>query len=102
MTAVAHNPDLLGIGLDEDTAVEIDSHGHVSVVGRGSVMVVDGTEVGYTDIHRVAEHAPLALFGLRIHLLSAGCHFDIASRMPLPPSATPASSEAGLNYGEGI
>jgi cyanophycinase len=102
MTAVAHNPDLLGIGLDEDTAVEIDSHGQVSVVGRGSVMVVDGTEVGYTDIHRVAEHAPLSLFGLRIHLLSAGCHFDIASRTPLPPSATPASSEVGLNYGEGI
>jgi cyanophycinase-like exopeptidase len=65
-------------------------------------MVVDGTEVGYTDIHRVAEHAPLALFGLRIHLLAAGCHFDIASRTPLPPSATSASLEAGLNYGEGI
>lgn len=102
MTAVAHNPDLLGIGLDEDTAIEIDHHGHLQVLGRGSVMVVDGAEVGYTDIHRVAEHAPIALFGLRVHLLSHGCHFDVATRMPLPPSAMPPSQEIGLSYGDGI
>ncbi len=102
MTAIAYNPDLIGIGLDEDTAVQIDPDGHLTVIGRGSVMVVDGTEVSYTDIHRVAEHAPLALFGLRVHLLSDNCHFDIPSRTPMPPSTMPASSEIGLNHGDGI
>lgn len=102
MTAVAHNPDLVGIGLDEDTAVEIDSHGHVAALGRGSVMIVDGAEVSYSDIYRVPDHAPLALFGLRVHMLSEGCHYDLMSRIPIPPSAAPSLSDVGLTNGEGI
>lgn len=103
MTAVAHNPDLLGIGLDEDTAVEIDASGMMTVLGRGSVMIVDGTEMDYSDIHRVPENAPLTIFGMLMHVLSNGYHYDITTRQPsLPAALPPLPPEIEGTWGEGI
>ncbi|MCU0491114.1 MAG: cyanophycinase, partial [Chloroflexaceae bacterium] len=90
MTAVAHNPALVGLGLDEDTAVEIDSQGICTVVGRGSVLVVDGHDMRHSDIFRVSDHAPIAIFDLRVHVLSSGYHYDLATRTPSLPTALPA------------
>lgn len=103
MTAVAHNPDLLGIGLDEDTAVEIDPDGTLTVLGRGSVMVVDGASVTYTDIHRVPEHVPIAVFGFVVHVLAHGYQYDLRARTPHVSSTLPAPPPdmRGLE-GEGI
>lgn len=89
MTAVSHNPDLLGIGLDEDTAVEIDQGATLTVLGGGSVFIVDGSEITYTDIHHIPDHAPLTIFGVRLHTLTNGYHFDISSRTPSVPSQMP-------------
>lgn len=103
MTAVAHNPDLLGVGLDEDTAVEIDSQGLLTVLGRGSVMIVDGTEMSYTDIHRIPEQAPLTIFGMRLHVLSSGYQYNIGSRTPrLSPQPPPVPPDTEGIDGEGI
>ncbi|HEU5088228.1 MAG TPA: cyanophycinase [Roseiflexaceae bacterium] len=101
ITAVAHNPDLLGLGLDEDTAVEITGD-HFSVLGRGAVMAIDGANVSYSDIHRVNEGMPLAIFGLHVHVLTSGFQFNLASRTPSPPSAMATHAETGLTFGEGI
>jgi cyanophycinase len=86
MTAVAHNPDLLGLGLDEDTAIDIDNDGWLTVLGQGSVMVVDGSDISHTDIHLVAEKAPLTIFDLRLHTLSAGYGYHIHTRTPRQPA----------------
>jgi cyanophycinase len=102
MTAVAHNPELLGIGLDEDTAVEIDAAGWMTVLGRGSVIVVDGAGMTYTDIHGVPDHAPLTIFDMRVHVLSAGYHYDIPARAPHLPKETAPPPETGYIGGEGI
>jgi len=103
MTAVAHNPDLLGVGLDEDTAIEINSQGLLTVLGRGSVMIVDGTDMTYTDIHRVPENTPLTIFGMRLHVLSSGYHYNISSRTPwLPTIPLPIPPETEGIEGEGI
>jgi cyanophycinase len=102
MTAVAHNPDLVGIGLDEDTAVEFHTPRRLTVYGRGAVMVVDGADASYSDIHRVPDQAPVALFGMHVHVLTDGCHFDLDTRTPAPPHAAPAFADVGLLNGEGI
>lgn len=92
MTAVAHNPHLLGLGLDEDTAVEIDHEDRITVLGHGSVMVLDGIDMSYTDIHLVADHAPLTIFGMRIHMLAQGYGYDMRTRVPrMPSSGTPGA-----------
>lgn len=103
MTAVAHNPALIGLGLDEDTAVEINAQGLLTVLGRGSVMIVDGADMTYTDIHHIPENAPLTIFGMRLHVLSSGYHYDLTARAPwLPtiPLPTPPDTE-GVS-GDGI
>lgn len=102
MTAVAHNPGLLGIGLDEDTAVEIDAAGMMTVLGSGSVIVVDGAGMTHTDIHSVPDQAPLTIFDMRVHVLSSGYHYDIPTRTPHLPAELPPYEESGYVGGEGI
>lgn len=103
VTALAHNPDLIGIGLDEDTAVEIVPHGLVTVIGSGSVLIVDGSHTSFSDIHVIAQHTPLTIFDLRIHVLSQHYHYDLNRRMPLQPNEPlPPQPEYDGISGEGI
>src|SRR4029077_19381814 len=67
MTAVTMNPGEIGVGVDEDTALLIGPDGNCEVVGSGSVTVVDGSELDYTDIHAVKQHGPIAALGMRVH-----------------------------------
>lgn len=79
--AVAHNPRLLGIGIDENTAVVVDGERFL-VIGSGAAYVVDGAESTHSNIAEArAEHA-LSMFNVRMHVLSSGDSFDIAARTP--------------------
>ncbi|MBA3943213.1 MAG: cyanophycinase [Herpetosiphonaceae bacterium] len=103
ITALAHNPYLLGVGLDEDTAIEIDAKHLMHVFGRGSVMVVDAGDMSYSDLHRLPDNTPLSIFNLRMHLLTHGHSFDIATRTPLVPATPPLPFEPPtFASGEGI
>ncbi len=88
LTAVGYNPHNLGVGLDEDTAVVISKGGELEVVGAGTVTIVDGAEVPYTNIAEVGTSAPLSVFGLRVHIMCAGFRYNIYSRDPLEVSPT--------------
>src|SRR6185369_7057881 len=90
ITAVCYNPHNLGVGIDEDTAVVIDKAGNLEVLGSGTVTIVDGSEVPYTNIAEVGTSAPLSVFGLRVHILCAGFRYNIYSRKPLEVSPPPA------------
>jgi cyanophycinase len=79
LSAVALDPDHLGLGLDENTGVLADSEGF-EVLGSGVVSVVDAEDS--TVVHAAGEGDPITLFGVRLHLLPAGCLFDFASRTP--------------------
>ncbi len=103
VTALAHNPYLLGVGLDEDTAIEVAPDRLMTVLGRGSVTVVDGAEISYNDIYRIPENAPLAIHDMRYHLLTHGYQFDIHRRRPLVPASPPQPFEVESYFeGEGI
>lgn len=93
ITAIAHNPYLLGVGLDEDTAIEVDASRMVRVFGRGSVMIVDGVGTHYNNIHRLPDNAPLTIFDLRLHILTHGHVFDVNERKPVIPAVPPAPFE---------
>jgi cyanophycinase len=47
--AVAHNPRVLGLGIDEDTAAVVEGD-TFRVIGNGAVYVVDGTDVSYCNV----------------------------------------------------
>ena len=49
MSAIAAYPDKLGIGIDEDTCALFDEATSFQVIGKGTVTIIDPTEMGYTN-----------------------------------------------------
>jgi cyanophycinase len=79
LSAVAANPDHLGIGIDENTAILVTGDSF-EVLGTGVATVADAERA--TVIHPAGDCDPITLFGVRLHLLPAGCLFDITQRTP--------------------
>ncbi len=79
LSLVASNPGLLGLGIDEDTAVIIDDHNVIEVIGRHSVTIVDGSEI-FSDIFQVKAYGEITVSNARLHLLTPGRRFDMRSR----------------------
>jgi cyanophycinase len=82
--AVAQNPRLLGLGIDEDTAVVFDGHRRFSVMGSGAVYVIDGRNATYTNLAEDAGDAA-SIHGLIIHVLTTADSFDLEKRVPKAP-----------------
>jgi cyanophycinase len=80
--AVAHNPRMLGIGIDENTAIICDSHNWFEVIGEGAVYVVDGQDITYTNLTEESRERSLSTFGMHLHVLSMGDRFEMISRQP--------------------
>ncbi len=85
LALVAGSPELLGIGIDEDTAA-LFTGDTLEVLGRHSVTIVDGTNIE-SDIHRVKGHGAITVSGAVLHVLSAGNRFDMIERCLLPNEA---------------
>jgi cyanophycinase len=76
---VAENPELLGLGIDEDTAMIVRGH-LAEVVGRGSLFFVDGRGVRFDNAEEVQRGAPLTLSHLRVGIVGAGYTFNLRER----------------------
>ena len=81
ITALAYNPFAIGIGLDEDTAVFIGPDEVLEVEGSGGVTVVDASEVSFSSADSVSEGQPVAVLGLKVHVLTPGTTFDLNGRV---------------------
>jgi cyanophycinase len=79
LSAVALDPEQLGVGIDENTAILVDG-GAFEVLGTGVVSVADAEPA--TVVHAAGDCEPITLFGVRLHLMPAGCLFDIDARAP--------------------
>jgi cyanophycinase len=79
LSAVALDPDRLGLGIDENTAISVHEDSF-EVLGTGVVTVVDAERA--TVVHAASESDPTTLFDVRLHLLPVGCVFDLAARSP--------------------
>ena len=75
---VSQSPQLLGIGVDEDTAAVV--RGDVlRVVGRGAVTLLDPSRIT-TNAFDAKRSAPLLASGVILHVLPEGSRFDLARR----------------------
>ncbi|MNS05713.1 cyanophycinase [Brevundimonas sp. P7753] len=79
--AVAHNPRLMGLGIDENTAVVVEQ-GELRVLGDGAVYVVDGEGATHSNISEGGADDALSMFDVRLHVLSQGDGFDLDRRRP--------------------
>ena len=81
--AVAHNPRVLGIGIDEDTAAIVEGD-HFEVIGSGAVYVVDGEGVTHSNLAEARPERVLSMHDVRVHVLGTGDRFDLRKRRPTP------------------
>ena len=77
MSVVASSPHLLGVGIDENTAIEV-SDGRFTVLGAGVVHVLDA-RAAVTDFPDARRGAPMLVSGAVVHSLPAGATFDLTS-----------------------
>ena len=82
LTLVALNPGQLGLGIDEDTAAIFQPDGCMEVLGRGTVMVVDGQQMT-SDIAHQPAHKALNVTDVTLHALADGARYDLGTRRPL-------------------
>ena len=83
MGAIALNPRILGIGIDEDTAIIVRG-GKFSVIGSGAVYIVDGSAVTHSNIAEGEPDSVLSIFGVTLQVLSSGDGYDLAKRLAIP------------------
>ena len=76
---IAQNPELMGLGIDEDTALVVLGH-RGEVVGRGSVTFVDGRGVRCDNAEDAMHGSPLTLSYLRVGIIGAGYTFNLRER----------------------
>ncbi|HUR68619.1 MAG TPA: cyanophycinase [Candidatus Thermoplasmatota archaeon] len=77
---VAHQPDLLGLGISEDTAIVLRGGRHLQVAGSDNLIIVDGSQIRRTTTHEAKEGEPMSLDHAIVHALSEGDTFDLAER----------------------
>jgi len=86
---VSQSPQLLGIGVDEDTGAVIrhDTDRPVlEVVGRGAVTILDGGHM-VSNAHEAKRNLPILASGVALHVLPAGARFDMTTRTLIPDEA---------------
>jgi len=76
MSLVAGSPKLLGMGIDEDTAAEVRDGRRLTVIGSGTVFVVDA-RTAVSDAPQARPLAPLLISGAIVHSLPSGATFDL-------------------------
>ncbi len=78
--AVAKFPNLVGIGLAEDTGMIIKNGTDCTVIGSGMAIVFDGSKLIHNNEKVLKEGTPMTMTNLIVHVLSNGDHFDIKTR----------------------
>lgn len=88
LAVIAQSPDLLGVGLDEDTAAIVHPDLVMEVLGRGAVTIVDGSKAT-TDAFLLRGHRPMMVSGAILHTIPAGYRFDLRDRSLVEPAVRP-------------
>ena len=80
MEVGATNPEFIGIGLGEDAAVIVHGSRVMEALGSGHVIVVDSTDLYYSDVAELCDGAPVAVSHVVMHALTSGHGFDLVAR----------------------
>src|SRR5215212_9216741 len=93
---VSQSPQLLGIGIDENTCATVtveDGHEVLRVSGRGAVTVLDPASL-VTNSHEAKRSSPLLASGIVLHVLPAGTAYDLTERALLPDVVRVSADDA--------
>jgi len=78
--AVAKFPNLIGIGLAEDTGMIIKNGENCTIIGSGMAIIFDGSKLTHNNEKILEEGTPMTMANLTVHVLSNGDNYDIKNR----------------------
>ncbi|TFG77727.1 MAG: cyanophycinase [Flavobacteriales bacterium] len=78
--AVAKFPQLLGVGLAEDTGLVIKNCNTFEVIGSGMVVLFDPSRLKHNNEKVLEIGSPMSLSNLKTHILANGDRFNIKKR----------------------
>jgi cyanophycinase len=78
--AVAIRPDLLGIGLGEDTSLLIKHGKHAECIGTGMVIIIDGSNIAHSNVNIVDGTTPIVMDNLKVSILADGSTYLLDER----------------------
>jgi cyanophycinase len=90
LRAVASRPELLGLGIDEDTALVIHARRGYEVVGAGAVTVVDATRLA-GPIEDADPDELLLDARIQVQRIEPGTSYDVRSTQPADAPTLPAA-----------
>lgn len=77
--AIAQFPELLGLGIDEDTALIVNGD-TADVVGAGGVTFIDGRNIKFANTENLLKGGQFTLSAMRVGIAGAGHSFDLRTR----------------------
>lgn len=80
LCGVAENPDVLGIGIDEDTAIKLYPDMHFEVIGSNVVTVIDGSTIQSSNVSELKPNELLSITGVTVHTLPQGYGMNTKNR----------------------
>ncbi|MEI7965538.1 MAG: cyanophycinase [Chitinophagaceae bacterium] len=90
--AVATNPSCIGIGLGEDTGMLVTEGNRMEAIGSGCVIIIDGQDVGHSNIADIPEGNPFSVENLKVHFCEKGNGYLLKERKFLPAMAEQVKS----------
>jgi cyanophycinase len=97
---VAQNPRVLGLGIDENTAIEVRPGRDFLVMGEGAVYVVDGAHITHTNVALEEKKRATAMYDVCLHVLTQSDRFDLRTRTPQARAAEEVERMLGDGNGE--
>ena len=85
MVLFAQNPQILGVGLDENTAIDVRPGERFLVLGEGAAFVFDGA-VTHSNAPEVYDDEVIALTDAMMHVLPEDYGFDLRTKRPILPN----------------
>lgn len=82
LLAIAQNPHVLGVGVDEDTALAVERDGSCRVLGSKTVAIIDGKDILLSNVSELNPRDPVVLTNVLLHVLPEGYGFDLKQREP--------------------
>lgn len=83
LCGIAENPDVLGIGIDEDTAIKLFPDQHFEVIGSNAVTILDGKTIQSSNVSELNQNELLMITGVTVHTLPKGYGFELKNRKVL-------------------
>jgi cyanophycinase len=80
---VTANPEVLALGLGEDTGAVIYEGKELEIIGSGLAVIADGLSITYTDLTDIWEGEPISVEGITIHVLGKEKRFLLDERKVL-------------------